>query len=661
MKASATKIGIAYVIFLLLGLGATVRIIDLQFFHRPDKEVYTAGQKSHITLECTRGSILAADGRYLAFSIPEYKIAIDCCQSADSVFNNNIDALCDSLSASLHEGSASYYKKLLTGARNSGKRFLPLTKKYLTYHQMMRVASFPLLNKGQFGGGFMTSEYGRRQYPYGYLAYRTLGRFTDAGAGGIGIEGSCDSILKGVNGMQPIRRTEHRKWIEDYERERVEPVNGTDVRTTIDIDLQEIADRALRHQLAKTDEIEAGTVVVMETATGRIRAMVNLMKQKDGTYNETYNYAIGRKGEPGSVFKLATLCCLLENGKTTLSHEMPATVHFVYGKRDLVDHYLDKYSTISVLRGFEISSNNVFRMLAANNYGNDPAGFVDFLNDRLKISYNYKFDINGFAEARIKHPDDKSWAPVDLPQIGMGYASELTPMHTLCFYNAIANGGVMVKPHLIESFEKDGVLVKEFPTETIATVCSPSTVKQLHMAMRGVVTDGTGKTVFQGCPVRIAGKTGTARVVMDNGKYEMNGRKKHQATFAGFFPYDNPQYTVIAVVYSYPTIRNFYGATWGGPVVREIAEEMYASSTRWSSRLEGSAKLPEIRSKGDSCFLQGGVPDVRGMGLREAVSLLENLGYRVSVNGRGTICAQNPEPGAETDEKNVELFLNQQI
>lgn len=646
MKANIHKVGAFYLLFVLLGIVAIARIIDLQFIHVPRKDVNP--EKSGMVIESTRGSIMATDGRLLAFSIPEFKLTMDPFQPSDTLFNNNIDALCDSLANFFGERKASDYKKEITTLRNAGRHYFPIVHSrrhpYLTYDEMIRVSAFPILNKGQFGGGLISEIVGRRQYPFGYLAYSTLGRLRDEMATNAGIEVSCDSILKGKDGFQPLRRTEHRKRIEDFERRRIDAVNGTDVRLTLDIDIQEIADNALRHTLAKSDQLEAGTVIILETSTGKIRALANLMKQKDGSYFESFNYAIGRRGEPGSVFKLATLCTLLEDGKVHLDDILPGTVNFKVGKRTLTDHYLDNYSTISILHGFEISSNNVFRMLAYKHYCANPQEFVDKLNNERKISYNYKFDINGFARAHINSPSEKGWSPVDLAQIGMGYASNLTPMHTVCFYNAIANGGVMVKPHLIESFEKDGLIIKTFPTEVIDTVCSPATVRELHRALRGVVENGTGKLRFDGCKVAVAGKTGTARIVMENGKYEQNGLKRHQATFAGFFPYENPKYTVIAVVYTYPTAGNFYGATWGGPVVREIAEEIYAKSPDWNDPVRASGKLPEVADDEDLqiCDTISGIPDVRGLSLRKGVNILEGMGYKVEVSGKGIITDETP-------------------
>lgn len=666
MRVNISKVGFVYVLFILMGLVAVLRIIDLQFIHKPDGSLVVAKTSGQREIPCTRGSIIARDGRYLAFSIPEYRLNMDCSLPADTLFNAHIDALADSLARLYGDKKAAEYKSLIVSQRKAGRRYTTLNRKLLTFQEMKRAEAFPIFREGQRRGGIIVEKFDHREYPYDKLAFRTLGHIRNNEPQAVGLEGSCDSLLRGIPGIQPIRRTEHNNWIEDTEALRIEPIDGCDIQSTLDIDIQDISERALRHQLAKSQELEAGCVIVMEVATGEIKAMVNMRKDSRGRFGEEYNYAIGKKGEPGSVFKLATLTMLLDEGKIGLDDEIKAVVNWQYGKgKPFVDDYLRKYDKISVIHGFEISSNNVFRMLAARFYGHDPGYFVDRLNKQLMISRNYRFDIAGFANARIKHPDDGSyWAAADLPQIAMGYTCELTPLHTLTFYNAIANGGMMVQPRLVKNYQKGGVILKDFPVIELGRVCKAETVPQLHRAMRGVVLNGTGKNIFKDCKVEVAGKTGTARVVRPNGNYiGSDGKKQHQATFAGFFPCDNPRYSVIAVIYSAPTHNNFYGATWAGPVVREIAEEIYANSPDWSAPLRASGRLPEIgeytaMERNDTIT---GTPDVVGMGLRDAIVYLENKGYEVSFEGGGIISSQNPPAGSKSEDKKIRLTLSEPI
>ena len=677
MQVNIRKVGFFYFGFVLLALLAIGQIVNLQFINKPGRG-YTTKTLREDVLPCTRGSILADDGRYLAFSIPEYRMGMDCVQPDSAVFAQGIDSLAICLANFYKDKKAAQYKKELVDRRkeglNGGRRYLYLNRKLLTYQEMKEVSSFPIQREGRARGGRDEVKVDHRTYPYGRLGFRTLGYIKDQSEiPVIGIEGSCDSILRGTDGLQPMRLTEGRNWIVDTDKETIEPIDGMDVQLTLDIDMQDFAQNALISVLSKTTEVHAGTVVVMEVATGEIKAMVNLEKDGKGGFDETYNYAIGRKGEPGSVFKGATLTTLLEDKKVTLDTEIPATVTWNYGGgKPFVDHYLDRYSTISVKRGYEISSNNVFRILAAKYYGSNPKEFLDKLTNERRITHDFPFDLGGMAKANLKDPNDNTgrgaWNMKDLPQIAMGYTVEITPLHTLNFYNAIANEGVMMRPHLVRNYQKEGQIVREFAPEKLGTVCSKETAHEVWKAMRGVVESegGTGYRVFKGCPVPVAGKTGTARIVFPNtGRYEDRaGHKMHQATFVGFFPSDAPKYSMIAVVYSEPTFGNFYGATWCGPVFRQVAEQIYASSIDWLEPLPRTGALPEtddyLLLQGREDIQKGLVPNVKGLGLREAVSLLEKAGYTVNFEGHGIVAGQVPAAGDSARNHKISLTLKEQ-
>jgi len=662
MQVNTKKVGIAYAVIVIIALVAIIRIIDLQFVHKPTRIVKTTRTD---VLECTRGSIMACDGRYLAFSIPEYRLTMDPCQPVDTLFDNQVDDLAKALADFYKDKKASEYKKILVRHREAGKRFLYVSKQLLTYQEMKAVSEFPILREGRLRGGRGFEKIDHRTYPYGRLGFRTLGYIkSQQDIPTIGLEGSCDSLLRGKPGSQPMKLTEGRKWIVDNDHETVPPIDGYDIQTTLDIDMQDAAQKALMHILGKTTELHAGTVVLMEVATGEIKAMVNLEKTGKGGFDETYNYAIGRRGEPGSVFKAATLTMLLEDKKLTLDTEMPATVNWAYGKRVFTDHYLDKYSSISIRRGFEISSNNVFRIQAAKHYDKNPDAFLKRYTEELHITQDFPFELNGFAQAHIKKTSDRSWNISDLPQTAMGYSVEVTPLHTLNFYNAIANGGVMVLPHLLKNIQKNGETVKVFKPVEVGRVCSESTVKALHEAMYGVVHSegGTGYRVFKDCKVDVGGKTGTARIVFPGtGRYDDKyGNKMHQATFIGFFPFEKPKYSMIVVVYSEPTKGNFYGATWCGPVFREIAEYVYSTTPDKENPMVKSAQLPKPENYKvldiQDAAARGRVPDVRGMGLRDAMNELEKLGYSVSFEGSGRVASQIPAPG-DSATGNIRLIL----
>ncbi len=668
MKQNAIKVALAYAIFLVIAVTAIVRIVDLQFFNSDIKTgVYSKKTTRDDVIEPIRGSILAADGRHMAFSTPEYFIALDCTVSADTTFNNNVRPLAEALAKNYGERSADEYVNLLRSRRAAGKGYTRLLKKHVGYDEMKQISTYPLLCLGRATGGLLIEQIDHREYPYDKLAYRTLGYLRSSeDRPRIGVEGALDSVLRGTPGVRPMRLIDKGIWIPDAEKAEIAAINGQDVQISIDIDMQDIAQRALLRKIENEPDLEAGTVIVMEVATGEIRAMVNMEKDEKGKFTEQYNYAIGRLGEPGSVFKLATLVTALEDKKITLDTQQSADVfwHYYRVKKPFEDTYLRNYSTITIRKGLEISSNNVFRRIAGEKYDKNPQEFVDKLNNERRISYNYDFDLPGMGKARISDPGSSKWSAADLPQIGMGYAVELTPLHILNFYNAIANDGVMVKPHLFVNLQRGGEVEYTYPIETIGRVCSKETAAKAREALRGVVIgeNGTARRAFANCKVNVAGKTGTARISLPQGGYvDASGRKKHQGSFVGFFPYENPKYSIIVVVYSRLAAKNFYGGTWGGPVACEIIDNIYASSPGWNSPILSSGAMPQIAqerhsSQNDTIH---GVPNVVGMGLRDAMYILESQGYKVAAKGRGKIVEQSPRAGTiiniDTDCVNLSL------
>jgi cell division protein FtsI (penicillin-binding protein 3) len=665
MKVNIGKVGVVYVIFVIIAIAVLVKIVLIQFVHIPHVPDVVGAVTDEEKIKSHRGSILSDDGRYLAFSIPEYRLYMDLHRDviADTLFDNNVDALATELAKLYKDRSAAEYKKFLKIAREEQRRYVCINKQLLKYQEMQLAKTFPILKYGQRRGGIIIEEVDdHREYPYENLAYRTLGHLkSDTAQIKVGLEGSCDSILRGKPGVRPLKKTEGNEWIPDNDRPIIPPVNGTDIRTTLSVDIQNIADRALRNKLSQSEDLQAGTVIVMDVATGEIKAMVNLEKHEGG-YSERYNYAIGRIGEPGSVFKITSLAILLETGKVKLEDEMPAYVYYNIGKKTFEDEYLRNYDKITVQRGFEISSNNVFRAQVWEHFGSKPEKYMDQLK-AMKIDTKHDIEIYGIGKATIPHPSDKVryWSDIDLASVSIGYAVEMTPLHIITLYNAIANNGVMVRPHLISEYLKDGQTIEKVEPEVLSTICSESTAKQLHKALRGVVMNGTGKNSFNGCKVEVAGKTGTARVVIPtNGAYiDSQGRKIHQGTFVGFFPYKNPRYTVIAVVYSGLTNKNFYGGTWAGPVVREIVDNIYASSPEWNGQMIASGELPVYKEYPNRTVNDtlSGVPDVMGMGLKNSISTLESRGYSVSFSGHGVVVKQEPEPGSDTSNRKVKIYL----
>lgn len=369
----------------------------------------------------------------------------------------------------------------------------------------------------------------------------------------------------------------------------VKAEDGKDLRTTLNIDIQDIADDALRANIANNPKIEGGCVIVMDVSTGAIRAMVNLLRDSTtNKLNESYNLAIGRVGEPGSVFKATTLMSLLEDGKVKLSDQIPTNHGDLKGfNRDqhIVDYErINKTDKMTVLHGFEISSNYIFRKLAIDNYGNRPKKMLDKLY-LYKLGEAYDFDLAGFKSPTIPSPDSKNWSGTDLGSIAIGYSVTVTPLHILTFYNAIANKGKMMKPYIVEDIEENGIVrEKRGPSVLNGSICSKATADTLTRALKRVAEEGTGRRMLKGAICPIAGKTGTSRIVLDpkytriskNPYEDEKGRKQYQATFVGFYPADKPQYSVIVVIYSYLNREIFYGGTLPAMTFREIVDKTIA-------------------------------------------------------------------------------------
>lgn len=675
---------VLYCLFLCLSAVLIVKIAILQFAWEPDQELvrYFQPKRYQQIEKPERGSIMDCNGKLLAISTPMYNINMDCTvrkeefelaktgRKRDSLENDwKKKAL--SLSKELPKvlakdgKDADYYYNLIITNRESdlkGRKNVPITKN-IDHQTYLRLKELPLFNEGQYKSGMIKTEIETRQYPYGNLAGRVIGdvrinkehpeesRF-------LGIEGQYDYILHGKEGSQWMKRTD-RGSIVDRDSAIVKVVHGQDIRTTLDIDIQDIADRALRTRIADEEAIQGGCVVVMDVKTGAIKAMVNLQKNSKGELGENFNMAIGRPGEPGSIFKAVTLATLLEDGHVTLGTEIPTNHgHMPDLPKVKDDQYIKdwerKHGTdrISVLDGFKISSNYVFRRLTTDNYQSDPQNFINRLYE-YGLNESYAFDLKekGGTGSRVQNAGDKYY----LASAAIGYSIMETPLNMVTFYNAVANNGKMMKPYLIESFEVNGEPVKEFGPQILnGSVFSKATADTLTRALKMVTLEGTA-TRLKNAKCVVAGKTGTARTVLNpeeqplkNDPYvSVNGERKYQATFVGFFPADEPKYTAIVVVYTYPTRGSVYGGVIPAMTFREIVDKLWSLDSTWGETFQARAKVPEMRPehigtrKGSSIP----VPDVKGMGLKDALYAIENNGYRCHYEGTGHVVSQTPAAG----------------
>jgi cell division protein FtsI (penicillin-binding protein 3) len=585
------KMLIVYFTYLLVAFLAIGKIVHLQFFsdykNKLDAIVYRT-----IDIPAGRGSILAYDGHVLATTVPFYEIRMDCSLPSDEMLNRHLDDLSVALARMFQDKSAAAYKRDITQARvtkKPGYRNLPLGNRTVSHDELLKIKQFPIFNMGQFRGGLIVNEKDKRIYPYKRLAYRTIGYISDNEQAGVGIEYAYNTYLKGHPGKQRMRRRSgDDRWVPVSGRPEVDPKSGLDVVTTLDIRIQEAAENALREQLAKDSIFEGATAVVMEVSTGAIRAIVNMKKMKNGLYDETFNYAISQSTNPGSTFKLATLIALLEDGYVKLTDSIrTGKVGWRYYGNTFTEA-TGGLGTITVQQAFEKSSNVAFAMMVVDKYGEREKQFINKLYN-MKLNEKLNIELLGEGRAMIPFPGEPGWSKLSLPMIAMGYEMQLTPLHTLTFYNAIANNGRMVTPYFIESLMQHGKVIERFEHAPLSgTLCTSSTLKAVHQALKGVVEEGTAGRIHD-ARYPISGKTGTAQIAYD-GAYVHNGYRKHQASFVGFFPSDAPKYSMIVILYSNPTRGNFYGASWAAPVFKKIADHIYITNPYWNAPVNASQK-----------------------------------------------------------------------
>ena len=670
-----------YLLFLVLAIVVVVKVFYIWVGFKPEAKILEVlTPKSNKTvLYPTRGEILSCDGRTLATSSATYTIAMDCTVQKEEFredeengaekekkWREAAKALSERLPEFFPEKTAAQYYDQIISDRKSGKKYRVLGKK-VDYETLLKIKQLPLFEEGRNTGGLITEREEVRRYPYGKLARRTIGFIrsnTEASTNNhIGLEGRFDYVLHGKDGYEYMKRSDAGARIRDLDSVYVRPVDGDDIRTTLNIDFQDIADRALRGQIDTNDRIEGGCLVVMEVKSGAIRAMVNLRRDPDtGTTEESTNYAVGRAGEPGSIFKLATLMSLMNDGHVKSLYEtVPARDGGEVGltrETGKVDKHMGDYvrefhsENVPIIYGLQVSSNYLFSYLVTHNYGKDPKKFIDNLYS-FKLGQAFDFDLDGMATPVLPSPGSAWWSKSSLATVAYGYSVAETPLHILTFYNAIANKGKMMKPYLVESIEKDGVVKeKRGPSILNAAVCSRQTADTLTAGLVHVVKAGTGSRV-RGAKCQVAGKTGTAQIVLDQsdsktsaGRYtDESGRKKNQATFVCFFPAENPQYSAICTVYSVLSPESFYGGTIPAKAIREVVDGIYAIDPYWRPEIEPAGTVPDMAPATEAASEEGVVPNVKGMGLRDALQAIENNSLKCSYSGVGHVASQSPAAG----------------
>lgn len=705
-KEFSTRVWLVFGLFVALGFSIFGRILWIQSAeHEQWKEVGERFESSVRDITPSRGQIYAINGNVLATSVPIFEVRWDSKSEAINwdTFDAELDSLSQGLSQILGDRSPREYREVLRNGRNLGRRNTLIARR-ASYIQQKRLAKLPFIRRGRFKSGFTFARTEQRRKPFGDLASRTIG--IDRNENRVGLEASWNTELSGSVGKQIQRRVAGGEWMPVSDDFIVEPHAGLDVISSIDMHLQDVASNALRQQL-QTHDAAWGTVVLMEVETGMIRAMANLTRStsepqegEPAEYFESFNHAIGTAVEPGSTFKLASLMAAMNDGDVKPEDEIDTGngVTYFYGKR-MSDSNADEGGSgiLKTSEIFEVSSNVGTALTIKKAFGENQQGFLDALK-RIGVQSATGVRLAGESQPLVyENVGDGRWSGLSLTQMSIGYEVTQTPLQTLTLYNAVANGGTSLRPQLVERLENNGQVVKLFKPEVLKqSICSKRVLDACQSMLKRVADpegNGTAQYVFAKSPYRVAGKTGTARIAGPNG---YDGR--YRASFAGYFPAESPRYSCIVVIADTKS-GVYYGSSIAGPVFRELANKVYATDPSFHTTSAGllaeKCKLPGSKDGAQTDLIQlyqafempyqgnssgdwvtvttsdsvavlrprsieaNRVPDVRGMGLRDALYLLENAGLQVKTLGMGTVRRQSIAPGSDlTTSQAITLELS---
>ncbi|MBC8047417.1 MAG: transpeptidase family protein [Fimbriimonadaceae bacterium] len=684
------RLNLALVLIALVGVAVIFQIGKIQFI---DGDKYRAQADSvhvkYVTLNAERGNIYADGGNLLAASFPYYNIIMDPLASSKEDFSKYVDSLAFGLSKVYGDKSKSEYKQIITSARKNGKRYVVLYKK-ATVPQMEETKKLSLFRKGKYTGGLIIETFDKRVYPYGSLANRTIG-YTNKEGIKVGLEGAYDKQLSGISGKQLMQKITGGTWLPMSDDAAVEPLDGMDVITTLDVNIQDITETALRRSLVKNNAAW-GTAIVMEVKTGKIKAIANLTKAGESIYNETLNYAVAQGVEPGSTFKLFSLMCLFDDNKVDINDTVNLNGGILqYHGGTMYDSEPHHRYNVSVKTAFALSSNVGISRLVNDNYKNDKQKFAQHFIDAGLINKT-GVEVAGEGKPVIKtDPEADNWYATTLPWMSVGYELQITPLQLLTFYNAIANDGKMMKPYLVEATKQYGENIQEFkPVVLKEKLCSDNTIRQLKICLEAVVDSGTARNLKNEY-YDFAGKTGTAQLI-ENGHYV----HKYLASFAGYFPAENPKYSIIVCINA-PSNGAYYGGAVSAPVFREIGDKLFSHHLGINEPINATDSLRKkiiVDAKGYKYDLhkilswlkinadfdnsaewvamqtnttgiqtqtiaddENKMPSVKGMGLRDALFILENKGLTVNPIGRGKVVSQSIEAGQFIQSGNYVLIV----
>jgi cell division protein FtsI (penicillin-binding protein 3) len=644
-------------IILVMVIGITVKLVNIQFvegdYYRKLSDQRTV---KNFIIPANKGNVYSSDGSLLATSIPSYTVRFDALAPKKEDFDKNIQGLCDSLSV-LTGKPSQFYKTEFQRARLNKNRYF-LVARGLSYTQYMKVKNMPLFNLGAYKGGIITEQKTIREHPIGLVAERTIGYERvnpDGSPDGKGLEWAFRDYINGKDGKRLMQKMAKGQWKPIRDENEVEPQDGYDIISTIDVYIQDIAHHALLKQL-EYYEADHGCVVVMETKTGEVKAISNLGRNEYGAYTETVNYAITESHEPGSTFKLMDLIALFEDKKADTNTVYDSKGGIVkYFNRSVRDSKKGGYGKVTLARGFELSSNTILVQAVYDNYKSNPQQYVDHIN-RLKLNKPLGLQIKGEGRPVVPQPGDKHWYGTTLPWMAYGYNISVTPLQTLAMYNAIANNGEMVKPLFVKEIKEWNNTIKKYDKEVInPKIASTETIGKIKVVLENVVKRGTGSKLYSK-DFSMAGKTGTAQVGYAN-KSEMY----YSSSFVGYFPADEPKYSCIVIVHKPSTAKGYYGADVSGPVFKRIAQKVFTDvpSTNVIKNLDEKSKIQEKNFDNYFTIINNKsttIPNLKGMPGMDAVALLENLKIKVKVVGVGKVKHQSVQPG-ETIKNNQTIIL----
>lgn len=667
---ATTEKNILYKIYLVAGfmflLSAAVgaKLLNIQIVEGAKyREMAEERIYKNFVIPANRGNLYDSNGNLLATSVPKYDIRFDAVTVSDKNFEKFLMPLSQELSEMLGKSSSHWASTLRTARANRHRYFL--IARNLGYSEYTRIKNFPMFRLGSFQGGIIVEQRTVREHPLGKIAERTVGYERKDKNGyytRVGLEGAFGPYLRGKEGRRLKQRISKGQWKPISDNNEVEPKDGYDLISTIDVQIQDIAHHALLRQLEKY-EADHGSVVVMETETGEIKAISNLGRTSEGTYYEKLNYAVGETHEPGSTFKLMSMVVALEDKviDTSTVVDTEDGVISIYNRK-VRDSRRGGYGKISAARAFEVSSNVGIVKLIYENYKDQPEKFVQGLKD-MHLHQDLGLAIKGEGEPYIPTPGDKTWSGLSLPWMAYGYGSlQITPLQTLTFYNAIANGGEMVKPRFIREVKEWDKTIEKFEKEVIdPAICSPETVAKVKEMMKNVVVRGTAADLYDP-DFSMAGKTGTAQTEYWMKDWASN--RRYISSFVGFFPVENPKYSCIVVIHKPNSELGIYGADVSGPVFKRIAQKIFTDTPVVDEFDTLEVVSPAVEKNFKKYFATSRnhktvMPNLKGMPAMDAISILENLGLEVELSGSGVVTYQSLPPGRKIAEnKLVKLKLS---